>query len=62
MHDRDSVLLPLICTLCALIKRGHWLISRPDLYLHKVGFPIAAPRAATLHRGLIDMLPGLSTA
>ena len=59
MHDRDSVLLPLIRTLCALIKRCHGLIGRPDLYLHEVGFPIAALRAATLHRGLVDMLPSL---
>ena len=30
--------------------------------MHKVGFPIAALWAATLHRGLVDMLPGLRTA
>ena len=61
MHDRDSVLLPLIRTLCALIKYGHGFIGRPDLYLHKVSFRVAAIRAATLHCGLIDILPGFRT-
>ena len=54
-----SILLPLICTLRALIECGHGFVGRPDLYLHEVCFRMTALRATTLHCRLVHVLPGL---
>ena len=57
-----SLLVPLMTTVCALIKCGHWFVSRSDLNLFEVSSIVfALGKVCTKYCGLVNILPGVFT-
>ncbi len=58
-----SLLVPLMTTVCALIKCGHWFVSRANLNLFKVSSIVfALGKIGAKYCSLVDILPGVFTS
>ena len=55
-----SLLIPLMATVCALVKDSHWFVSRPNLYRFEVGLIVlAVGHVRTENGSFINILPSV---